>query len=90
MTATRRILLQIDIAVLRILSRGRAGIEETISASVWGLELAGKWQGRLFRPAVDLIMRPFDGVEHCRNQWESWQKRAYNLAVNQTGKNSDE
>jgi len=63
-----RILVALDIFVFALLTLGDAKRNETISSAAWSLELDGKWQGKLFRPIIDFLFRPFQR-DHCLNAW---------------------
>jgi len=63
-----RILVALDIFVFALLTLGDAKRNETISSAAWSLELDGKWQGKLFRPIIDFLFRPFQ-KDHCLEAW---------------------
>ena len=41
-----------------------------LSAAAWRTEQKGRWLGRIFRPLIDLLFRPFE-EDHCRKAYES-------------------
>ena len=47
-------LIELDKRFFRWLTFGRS-VNETMSAAAYRLELAGRLQGRIFRPLIDLI-----------------------------------
>lgn len=44
--------------------------DETLSARAYRTEQQGKWLGRIFRPAIDLLFRPFER-DHCHRAYLS-------------------
>lgn len=62
-------LICVDQLLFSIVTLGHASPDETISAGLWRMELAGKRAGKLFRPVVDALFW-FD-PEHCRMSYES-------------------
>jgi hypothetical protein len=54
-----RFLIWLDVKILYLGSLGNYTQGETISALAWDLRLRGKWQGRVFVPAIDFIFRPW-------------------------------
>jgi hypothetical protein len=44
--------------------------DETISAAAWRMESQGKRAGRMLRPLIDALFRPFER-DHCRNAYNS-------------------
>ncbi len=68
------LLVALDQLAWVIVTLGHGSPDETISAAAWRLELAGKWQGRWFRPVVDGLFRPFER-DHCRNAYEAERRR---------------
>ena len=60
--------LLLDHAALVLLTLGNCQRGETISASAWRQEQAGRIQGRIFRPFIDWL---FTWVErdHCSESW---------------------
>jgi hypothetical protein len=65
---TLNIMIALDIFLFAVLCLGNVKRRETASAAAWSLELAGKWQGRVFRPAIDTLfwLQP----EHCLKSYE--------------------
>jgi len=63
-----RILVALDVFVFALVTLGGAKRNETISSAAWDLELDKKWQGRLFRPAIDWMFSPLQ-KNHCFNAW---------------------
>lgn len=63
-----RILIAIDILAFAIITLGGSKRNETISAAAWVLEADDKWQGRVFRPVIDFILRPIE-ANHCYVSW---------------------
>jgi hypothetical protein len=61
-------LIAVDHLVLVLLTLGNCARGETISASAWRQEQAGKLQGRIARPVIDWL---FTWVErdHCSQSW---------------------
>ena len=69
----RRVLIlaiALDHLALAIITLGNCARGETISASAWRQEQAGKIQGKLARPAIDWL---FTWIErdHCHQSWLS-------------------
>lgn len=62
------ILIAFDIFVFALVTLGGSRRNETISAAAWDMECDGKWQGKLFRPLIDLLMTPVER-NHCRRAW---------------------
>lgn len=63
-----RILIALDIFVFALLTVGGSKRNETISAAAWSLELDRKWQGRVFRPAIDWAFARLER-DHCLQSW---------------------
>ena len=63
-----KILIALDIFAFALLTLGGARRNETISAAAYSLELADKWQGRLFRPLIDRLLCAIER-NHCRVSW---------------------
>ena len=70
-------LLAMDIFLFRVITLGKALPGETASAAAYNAEKTGKIFGRIFRPLIDLLFRPFE-KDHCRNAWH-WQNHIYHL-----------
>jgi len=76
MNIRKRILMiayLIDSAILGILTLGNCKVAETISSVAWDLEASGKPLGRIIRPAIDLLMRPFE-ANHCQKAYQTYLK----------------
>ena len=60
--------IAVDHLVLVLITLGNCARGETISASAWRQEQAGKLQGRIARPFIDWL---FTWVErdHCNQSW---------------------
>ena len=63
-------LIALDQLVYVLLTLGEGSPDETLSAAAWRTEQAGKLGGRIFRPFIDLLFRPFER-EHCRKAYEA-------------------
>ena len=48
--------------------------DETLSSAAYRMETERKLAGRIFRPLIDLIFRPF-GAHHCRNAYLAEHRR---------------
>lgn len=59
-----------------LLTLGHGSPDETLSAALWRMELAGKWQGRVFRPLVDLLF--FFDPDHCGLSYQAEMQRTQN------------
>ena len=70
----KRRLLNIAIAFDQLawvlLTLGNGLPDETISAAAWRMESQGKRAGRMLRPLIDALFRPFER-DHCRNAYNS-------------------
>lgn len=64
------LLIALDQFLFCLLTLGRSHPDETASAAAWRLEREGKWQGRVFRPLIDLLFRPIER-DHCYLSWLS-------------------
>lgn len=62
------LLIALDHLVLALLTLGNCARGETISASAWRQEQAGKIQGRIARPVIDFLFRPIE-PDHCASSW---------------------
>ena len=62
------LLIALDHLVLAILTLGNCARGETISASAWRQEQAGKVQGRIARPVIDWLFALVER-DHCANSW---------------------
>lgn len=65
--------IAVDQLLWVLLTLGHGSPDETLSAALWRMQLAGKWQGRVFRPLVDLLFW-FD-IEHCRTSFDAEMQR---------------
>jgi len=64
------ILISLDQTFFVLLTLGAANPDETPSAAAWRLEQAGRWQGKLLRPAIDWIfLHLFGQKRHCYAAW---------------------
>ena len=61
-------LIALDHCGLVLLTLGNCMRGETISASAWRQEQAGRMQGRIFRPLIDALFH-FIEKDHCRVSW---------------------
>ncbi len=64
------ILIALDQLAWTVITLGHGHPDETISAAAWRLELAGRWQGKVFRPIIDTLFLPLER-DHCRLSFES-------------------
>ena len=64
-----KILIAFDIFLFALLTLGGSKRNESISAACYELDRDGKWQGKLFRPLIDFLLRPL-GPKHCFYAWE--------------------
>ena len=69
------ILIQLDVLAFRLITLGKSLPGETASSAAYNAERTGKIMGKLFRPLIDLLFRPFQ-KDHCRLAWE-WQHQIY-------------
>ena len=69
------VLICLDQLGLSILTLGASSPDETMSAAAWRTEQAGKLFGRLFRPMIDWLFRPFERY-HCRLSYEAERQRS--------------
>lgn len=58
------ILIALDQLLFCLLTLGGSNPDETMSAAAWRLEKAGRWQGKLFRPLIDILF--FFQKDHCK------------------------
>ena len=61
-------LIALDHICLVLLTLGNCARGETISASAWRQEQAGRLQGRIFRPLIDSLFH-FIEPDHCNQSW---------------------
>lgn len=59
-----RWLTALDQWLFSVATLGHSHSDETASAAAYRLERAGKWQGRVFRPVIDLLFLPWER-DHC-------------------------
>lgn len=62
------VLIAIDHLGLVLITLGNCARGETISASAWRQEQAGKLQGRIARPVIDALFY-FIEKDHCNQSW---------------------
>ena len=65
----------LDAFLFAVVCLGNVKHGECASSAAWDLHRAGKWQGKLLVPVIDLIFRPWM-TEHCRKSWV-WQRSIY-------------
>lgn len=53
-----------------VVTGGGGAPDETLSAAAWRTEQKGRLLGRIFRPVIDLLFRPFER-DHCRKSFGS-------------------
>ena len=61
-------LIALDHLALVLITLGNCMRGETISASAWRQEQAGRLQGRIFRPLIDWLFH-FVEKDHCQASW---------------------
>jgi len=66
------ILISLDQFVFSVITLGGSNPDETMSAAAYRLEQQGRWQGRLFRPLIDMLF--FFQKDHCRKSAEAEHK----------------
>ena len=64
------LLIALDQLAWVILTLGNGMPDETISAAAWRMESQGKRAGRMLRPLIDALFRPFER-DHCRNAYNA-------------------
>jgi hypothetical protein len=74
------LLIALDHLALAIITLGNCARGETISASAWRQEQAGKLQGRLARPVIDWFFRVVE-KDHCQVSWQA-EKHMYRRPSN--------
>jgi len=67
-TRAVRLLVAFDVFLFALLTLGDARRNETISAAAWSLETDGKFLGKVLRPLIDFLARPFER-NHCQTTW---------------------
>lgn len=68
------ILLPIDMLAYMLLTLGTGAVGETVSGAAWRLEQAGRVQGRIFRPLIDMLF--FFDRDHCAKSYLGDKARA--------------
>lgn len=63
--ALLNILLAFDAFVFALICFGRVYLGEYASSAAYRMDMPGRWQGKLFRPWIDLIF----GKNHCYFSW---------------------
>lgn len=63
------LLVALDRLAYVVVTLGNGTSRETLSGAAWRVEQKGGIFGRIFRPAIDFVFRPFER-EHCRRQHE--------------------
>lgn len=69
----RRILniaIAADQLLWTVVTLGNGSPDETISAAAWRMEGQEKLAGRILRPLIDFLFRPFER-EHCRKSYNA-------------------
>ena len=63
--------IAVDHLALVLITLGNCARGETISASAWRQEQAGKLQGRIARPVIDFLFAQILRLErdHCSESW---------------------
>ena len=64
------LLVALDQFLFCVLTLGHASPDEPISAATWRWESSGRLRGRLLRPVIDFVFRPFES-DHCYQSWLS-------------------
>lgn len=64
------VMIALDQLAYVLLTLGRGSPDETLSAAAWRTEQEGHILGRIFRPLIDLLARPWER-DHCRKSFES-------------------
>ena len=64
------VLIALDQLAYVLLTLGRGSPDDTLSAAAWRTEQEGHILGRIFRPLIDLLARPWER-DHCRKSFES-------------------
>lgn len=60
--------IAVDHLVLAVATLGNCARGETISASAWRQEQAGRIHGKLARPVIDWLFTPVER-DHCELSW---------------------
>ena len=64
------LLIALDQLAYVLVTLGAGSPDETLSAAAWRTEQEGRILGRIFRPLIDLLARPWER-DHCRTAFES-------------------
>ena len=64
------VLIALDQLAYVLATLGAGSPDETLSAAAWRTEQEGRILGRIFRPLIDLLARPWER-DHCRTAFES-------------------
>lgn len=70
LTRVQNLLVALDQFLFCVCTLGAAYPDETASSAAWRAESMNKWQGKLFRPMIDLLFYPLQ-KNHCRKAYES-------------------
>lgn len=70
------LLIALDQFVYVLLTFGHGSPDETLSAAAWRWEQAGKWHGKLLRPLIDALARPW-GRNHCWHAFDAERRKAH-------------
>lgn len=63
------LMVALDQFIFCLLTLGQSDPDETMSASAYRLELAGRLQGRIFRPLIDWLF--FFDPDHCLKSYNA-------------------
>lgn len=63
------LLVALDQLLFCMLTLGHSDPDETLSAAAYRLELAGRLQGRIFRPLIDTLF--FFDPDHCLKSYNT-------------------
>lgn len=61
------LLVSLDQFLFSLITLGGSNPDETMSAAAYRLEKANRWQGKFFRPIIDLVF--FFDKEHCKTSY---------------------
>lgn len=70
------VLIALDQLIYVLITLGKGSPDETLSAAAWRTEQEGHILGRIFRPLIDLLARPWER-DHCRTAFESERLRRH-------------
>lgn len=70
------ILIAIDQLAYVLLTIGHGSPDETISAAAYRLWLLDRLGGRLFKPIIDTVFRPFQ-LNHCKYSYRAEMDRKH-------------